>query len=310
MVAHAEVCIYQNSKQEVVRVESKTKVPWKYRDQAVCEGEANRKLDSPENIELSGNQREENISTSMGRVSLRWTRDVEKLFGRTPVRALADATRTANRFLKQAGFKNDVRNLELDWQVVIMNEKLPIKQIPTRLVNRCHPGWMLPPAKVYIVAERVVNGCSGDKLKPGYVADADLMEVLLHEIGHVVEFQLLKNRQNQRQWAEGFASWFEMEAANYSSLIKKGAIEEKHYRLAKRSLLEQPNNFYFQGSAYDYARSSMYYKAITEKTSISKLMDIYDLMIAGSSFPVAVEERLGWSDKKWNQEVKSLLAKH
>ena len=87
-------------------------------------------------------------------------------------------------------------------------------------------------------------------------------------------------------------------------------MEDEQFSLAKTSLLSQPNSFYFQGSAYDYARAAMYYKVITKKTSISKLMSIYNLMLSGKSFPMSVEDKLGWSAKKWNQEVKNMVARH
>ncbi len=309
-VALAERCIYINSQGQKREVEGQKLIPKQFLSTAVCEQKSmpQQVMADPQDLDLEGNLRTESISTSLGRMELRWPREVEKLFGRTPVRALADAARTAKMFVNLSGFRPEIRSIDLDWQVVFMSEKLPTAQIPQYLVDNCHPGWMLPPAKIYIVAERIVNGCGGKTFKPGYVADADLMKVLLHEMGHVVEFQLLGQKQNQqRSWAEGFASWFEQESAEYSPAIPKGEVRRFYQDLAIKSIYYSPNNFVFEGSAGDYARASMYYQAIVNRGSLAHLMDIYDYQKEGQSFFTAINNRMSWSEQRLEQEIRKYL---
>lgn len=306
---HAEeLCSYKNSAKKIITVKSKKSVPSRYRKKAYCFDTKPQTMAAPNQIELKGNVRKESISTSLGRMNLKWPRTAEKLFGRTPVRALSDVARTASRFLKVAGFSNKVRNLDVEWDFVFMDEEVSADQIPRYLVDNCHPGWMLPPAKIYIVAQRVVHGCGSKDFKPGYVADGDLAKVLLHEIGHSIEFQLLDKKQNSvRGLAEGFASWFEQESAEYSSLIAKGSTKDYYFGLAKKSIDQNPNRFIFRGSAYDYARASLYYHAVVNRGSIGHLMDIYDYQVQGIDFFSAVGKRMGWSQSRHDEEVAKLV---
>ncbi len=308
--AHAERCIYTNSQGQKREVQGQKLIPKQYLANAFCEQSSapQQILADPKDLELEGNLRTESIATSLGRMELRWPREVEKLFGRTPVRALADAARTSKMFVNLSGFRPEVRSIDLDWQVVFMSEKLPTAQIPQYLVDNCHPGWMLPPAKIYLVAERIVNGCGGKTFKPGYVADADLMKVLLHEIGHVVEFQILGQKQNrERAWAEGFASWFEQESAEYSSAIPKGEVRNFYKNLAIKAIYNSPDRFVFEGSAGDYARASMFYQAVVSRGSLAHLMDIYDYQKSGQSFFQAINSRMSWSEQSLVQEVNKYL---
>lgn len=309
-VVSAERCLYINAQGQKREVLGQKLIPKQYLSTAVCESAPAPQvmMADPKDLNLEGNLRTESITTSLGRMELRWPREVEKLFGRTPVRALADAARTSKTFINLSGFRPELRSIDLNWQVVFMSEKLPTAQIPEFLVSNCHPGWMLPPAKIYLVAERIVNGCGGKTFKPGYVADADLMKVLLHEIGHVIEFQMLGQRQNQqRAWAEGFASWFEQESAEHSPAIPKGEVRNFYKNLAIKSVRYSPDRFVFKGTAEDYARASAYYQAVVTRGSLAHLMDIYDYQKAGQNFFTAINNRMSWSEQRLTQEVNKYL---
>ena len=302
-----EVCFYKNASGKEIIVDSFKKVPSIYRSRSRCfKKEKRQNLANPEEIDLEGSKREQSFSTSLGQVNLRWARKVEKLFGRTPVRAVGDAMRTAQRFLNIRGFDSKVRRMQPEWQIIFMDENLPEHQIPEYLVDNCHPGWMLPPTKIYIVAQRVAGSCSGKGVNKKIVADGDLIKVLLHEIGHSVEYQLLNQKQNQRSLAEGFASWFEQESSNYSHLVDRNSVKQEYYNLAKASFKNNPQ-FVFDGSSYAYARASLYYHAIVRRGSIGHLMDIYDYQNQGIDFLSAVDKRMGWSAKRFEEEVRRVI---
>lgn len=267
-------------------------------------------LAAPTEIDLEGTTRKENISSPLGRIELRWPRSVELLFGRTPLRAMQDAASAASRALKTSGFPKEVQNLSLDWNVVFMDERLPVAQIPSYLVNNCHPAWMTPPSNIYVVAQRVAGGCGGQKAE-AVVADAALAHILIHEIGHAVEFQLLQGRfAEDRMRAEGFASWFESFGSDFSAVIRKGSVKAMYLQLAQQSFAnERGGAFQFQGGANDYARASLYFHAVADRRGVRGISEVYQLMrTEGLSLEAAIKKRLGWTDERLAKELRNVAA--
>jgi hypothetical protein len=190
---------------------------------------------------------------------------------------MADAALTASRALKQKSFPPRVKNLRLNWQVVFMDDEPPAGQVPDYLRQSCHhPGWMTPPANIYIVAKRVSGQCSGRPVESS-VADAELSRILLHEIGHAIEFYLLtKPIPHEPMRSEGFATWFESFAANYSSTIARGTVEHLHREQAQRAFAASPSGWNFRSTPEDYSRSAMYFLGIESRFGISRLLQIYE----------------------------------
>ncbi len=308
--ATKEVCLYADSRGVVHQVNSWGEVPESFRTTSKCLGASqNQYMAPPEQVTLKGNVREELISSSLGRIRLRWPRSAETLFGRTPQRAMSDAATTVARVLKGGGFPPAVQTLNRDWQVVFMDETLPEAQIPQYLISNCHPAWMTPPSNLYVVAQRIAAGCSGGRGGPSRVNDAQLSQVLIHEMGHVVEYAILGSHGGEdRMRAEGFASWFEQYGSDFSSINTKGAARKFYSELARQSFAQSPEGFNFQGSAYDYARASMYFRAVVAKRGIRGLMDVYQTMIdEDTNFFGAVQRRFNWSLAQFNTEARRVL---
>ncbi len=305
-----EMCVYIDKSGAFKQVNSREKVPAAFRKSAKCFKQSQKNhLAKPDEIELKGNVREIDMSSSIGRMELKWPRKVETLFGRTPQRALADAARSVSRAIKSAGFPSKLRTMNLDWKVIFLDAELPSKQIPSYLVSNCHPAWMTPPANIYVVAQRVVAGCSGQNVKKGRVNDAQLAEVLLHEIGHAVENQLIGGSMGgDKKRSEGFATWFESFSSDFSTVIKDGSVKKEHFDLARTSFRHSPTSFYFQGSAYDYARASMYFHSVYSKRKVYGIVDLYDLL-KEKRLPIreAVKETMKWTDKRLNEQIGKLL---
>ena len=304
-----EFCFYKDEHGAIKQTDSLMKVPLSMRKAARCFSPGdNHHLARPEEIELKGAVRREDMTSALGRIELRWPRLVEVLFGRTPQRAMADAAATVSRVLNKAGFPAELRNLDLHWQVVFMDEKLPEKQIPSYLVNSCHPAWMTPPSHIYVIAQRVAAGCSGQKTSSSF-ADAQLAQVLIHEIGHALEHRLLGAADTpDRMRSEGFATWFEIFAAESSSVIPRGSVRKMYGALAQQALKESPQGFRFAGSAADYGRASLYFSAIVERRGVSGLMEVYKTMRAENlDFLSAIRKTTGWDEKKLAEEVRRVL---
>jgi hypothetical protein len=307
----ADLCMYVAGNGSLVQVNGLDKVPAKYRPTARCLTEkvqsAPGELAAPQDIKLDGNVRKVSLATALGRMELRWPRKVELLFGRTPERALQDAAGAVNRLL-QRGFPAVFRESP-DWRVVFMDEELPESQIPQYLVSNCHPAWMTPPANIYVVAQRVAAGCTGEKVKSS-VADGELASVLIHEIGHAVEFQLTGGADpSDRARAEGFASWFESVGSDYSAEAGKGVTRSRYIKAAKLNFSPERAQM-FGGGFEDYAVASMQFFAIVNRRGIPGLVRVYNKMQSGQApFAAALKSELGWNGKQLASEIEQFLKK-
>ncbi|MFM1846610.1 MAG: hypothetical protein RL417_84 [Pseudomonadota bacterium] len=329
-----ELCVYVAANGQVVQVNSIESVPSEYRAAARCFSEAIKPerprspaaprairiteagrmkggelLPSPDAFELDGSTRRVDMSSSLGRVQLRWPRAIETLFGRTPERAVAEATRAVSRALKAGAFPPIVQRLDLEWRIVFMDEAKPDGQIPASLVSNCHPGWMVPPTDIYIVAQRVAAGCGGGRGASSGSADGALATVLIHEIGHAVEYQLLQGEfERSRMRAEGFATWFTGYATDYSPLVARGTVAADHRELARGSDKEGWSESSFRGTAHDYARASQIFSAVVERRGIRGLIDLYGAMEARKLGLIpALQEHFGWDENRLTTEVERVL---
>ena len=300
-----ELCVYLTESGTLQQVNSLKDVPYKFRRQAKCmEVKEDVQLAKPEEIDLEGSARRVSMSSPLGRINLRWPRKIERLFGRTPERATADAARSVSRALRSASFPAEVKNMSPAWDVIFLDADLPEEQIPSYLISNCHPGWMTPPANVYIVGQRVAGGCGGQKASAS-VADAQLAEVLIHEMGHAVEFSLLQGKSaNELIRAEGFATWFTEFAAKYSSMIKGNDLERRYLATATEALRQDSSLEHFSGSSLDYARSSLIFSAIVDRRGITGLLKVYGIM-NGEELPffAAIEKGLGWDERRLGEEA-------
>ena len=122
LAAPDEQCFYITPTGRVVQLESGEQAPEQFKHLVKClTANSSSKLAKPEEIDLEGNIRREVLSSSLGKINLRWPRKVELLFGRTPSRAMTDAARTVSRVLHGAGFPARVQNFNTEWQVVFIN---------------------------------------------------------------------------------------------------------------------------------------------------------------------------------------------
>lgn len=334
--APRELCVFVGSDGVVSQVNSIDEVPSAYRAGTRCFSESikperprnpavNRPhgpteigrqrtyvdLVAPEAIALDGAIRRVDMPSSIGRIRLRWPRSVETLFGRTPERAMAEAARAVSRAVKASGFPPGVSSLDLDWQVVFMDEAKLDGQIPAALVSNCHPGWMTPPANIYIVAERVAAGCGGGAPAATAVADGALARVLMHEIGHAIEYRLLGEQFGRsRMRAEGFATWFTGYAADFSPLLERGAVERENFALARAALAKQSIDGAFRGGAEDYARAGAIFSAIVARRGVRGILDLYTTMRANDlDLLPGIENRLGWNETHLANEVARVIGR-
>lgn len=298
-----ERCFYLDARGEP-QIVARREVPERYRRSARCE-EVNHTLAAPDQISLAGTVRRENVTSALGPIELRWPRRAEELFGRTPLRAVAEAAQSVSRALSQGGLSGRVRTAGIPWKVVFLDDELPKGEVPTALISNCHPGWMTPPGNIYIVASRVAEGCGGQRT-PGRVADATLAQILIHEFGHAIEFHLLGPQAPfDRARSEGFATWFESFASDFSPVIPNGSVRAERLRTGGRSFLSLGGLGGFQGSSEDYARHALVFHAVVERRGLPGIVRLYDrLQREGLSLGPGIEQEFGWEERKLLEEIR------
>lgn len=262
----------------------------------------------PEDMQLSGGERREVLSSDIGTIELRWERQIERFFVRTPERAISEVARIVRRVLSSGGFPASFSKFKLNWSVVFFDEHIPSGQIPLSILNGCHPGWMVgdgEDAHIYIRARALAAGCDGQSVKDNSIAEGALIQVLLHEFGHGVEHVVVNKRGAvDRLRSEGFATWFEQYAAGFSSDLNQGQIRARLKKLSQYKAEQGPELSHFDGSAYDYAYASMIFMSIEKRFGVRGLLELYEVMGDKKlSFMAAIQNRYNWDAKRVQEEV-------
>lgn len=299
-------CFYKDDRGVIKVTDSREKVPLPLRPSAHCEVSRKRGTSvRPNQIELQGNVRSVDMASPLGRIMLRWPRSLEKVFGRTPERALAEAARTASRALRSGGFPTHVSTVDMSMRVVFLDRNLPDKQISMQIVNDCHPGWMMPPADIFIVGQVVSAGCPNGPPLSSANADKALAKVLLHEIGHAVEYAMLRgNAPGDGVRGEGFASWFEGYASRYSTIIPNDESRRGYSALGIAGLRRGLTGVTFGGSPFDYGVAFLYFQLLTDRRGVAGMVRFYDSHIMkGENFSRAFRQEVGLNDDNLRESL-------
>lgn len=267
-------------------------------------------MDAPDEIPLGAQIREEKLNSPLGPIKLRWTREVEKKFGRNPMRATVEAASAVSRVLRLGSVPSEIQKANIDWNIAFMDDIPRGAKIPQSLVDRCHPGWMTPPARIYIVGSRISSGCS-DNSRPRADADDSLSQVVVHEIAHAVEHSILGNAQGgDRPRAEGFATWFEIIASRNSSLLNEQEVTNRILAASKKSIDHSPGQFVFDGSSYSYSRMASYFAWFESRYGTAEIFRVYDKIKSSQKgfLQIIIEDYIGTTNpslglKKLDEET-------
>lgn len=297
-------CVYADEKGAIRSAPSLKDVPSRFRAKAACNDRQPSSVPNTDEVTIRGGARSSSFGTPLGTVEVKWPRQVEQCFGRSPTRAISEAASAVNRALKNARFDQSIQSKRRDWAFVLIDRANAVSQFPMQLSLGGHPGFMVPPNQVYIVTDYIAPNCERNE-----ESDALLTQVLLHEMGHVLEYSLLDGDGfgGDRKRAEGFAAWFEGYSSKYAATIPKGQVQER-YRGMVRSQSNVGSSA-FSGSGEDYAVASLEFEAIVARKGVSGLMDVYETMgKERCSFYEALQKRFGWDSKDLQREVKTLRA--
>jgi hypothetical protein len=298
-------CRYIDRSNAAHLVDSAQEAPIQYRDRVTCEGDSAEALVPPDEVKIRGAVGKTVLRTEMGGFEVRWPRSIEQCFGKSPARATAEAAAALNKALKSAWFADSVKYARQDWSLVFTDRATALREFPLAISRGGHPGFMLPPASIYLIADVISPGCA-----KGGVADGALIQVLLHEMGHAVEHLLLGRAEvdADRSRAEGFAAWFEEYASQFAPLIPAGSVWEGQRQLALKAGSKPAQGF--NGTAEDYAVASLPFRAIVERRGVQGLMQVYaHLKAQRGSLHDAAKEALGWSAATLEREVRAQLTR-
>lgn len=296
-------CVYLADDGAVVRVRNAQAAPSKFRSRVVCKDIATDEIAAPEDLHVGKDARVASFTTDVGPMTVRWSRSIERCFTSIPSRAVSEAAQALNRALKSGRFTSDVKYAKRDWSLAFIDKKSAFAQFPIALSLGGHPGFMIPPNRIYIITDFVAPDCVRQRL-----SDELLIQVLLHEMGHVVEYLILGERNDRfdRQRAEGFAAWFEQYSADFAGSIARDSVRKQYQALAKTVPPLAGRNF--SGSAGDYALAALPFQAIVHRKGIAGLMKVYENMRDNRlPFLDAVERGVGWNRVTLERQAQELL---
>jgi hypothetical protein len=302
--AYAESsCVYLNNDGEMVRIRNSQAAPPEFRGRVICKDISPEEIAAPEDLNVGKDTRVASFTTDVGPMKVRWSRSIERCFSSAPSRAAGEAAQALNRALKTGRFDAEVKYARREWSLAFIDKASAFSQFPIALSLGGHPGFMIPPSRIYIITDFVAPDCS---LPP--VADQVLTQVLLHEMGHVVEHLMLgeQNDRFDRQRAEGFASWFEQYSADFADDIPRDSVRRQYESFARATPPLAGRSF--TGSAGDYAVASLPFQAIVYRKGISGLMKVYQSMRDDHlPFYDAVERGVGWNRATLDRQALELL---
>ena len=125
-----------------------------------------------------------------------------------------------------------------------------------------------------------------------------------------MEFQLLGKSDigSDRIRAEGFATFFSLYAARYSSVVSQSSLEKREFALARQAILDSPDYFNFSGSSLDYARAAMSFVAVEQRLGLRAVMQIYEAMTKKHlDFAAAYKDATGWDTRRREKEIREIL---
>lgn len=295
-------CVYADEQGNILSSPSIKEVPSRFRAKAACKDSQPVSIPKADDVALRGGVRSSSFGTPLGTMDVRWPRQVEQCFGKSPSRAISEAASAVNRALRSGRFDDKMKYTRRDWSLVLIDRASAVSQFPMQLSLGGHPGFMVPPNQIYIVVDYISPNC-----QPNGDVDALLTQVLLHEMGHVLEFSLLGESGfgADRKRAEGFAAWFEGYSSKFSSTIPQGRVQETYRAMVQSQTGVGSSNF--SGSGQDYAVASLEFEAIVARKGVGGLMDVYETMNSSHcSFYEALHKKFGWDQKDLQREVKNL----
>lgn len=303
-VAADQPCVYIDTNGGVTPVATIRNVPRAARKRVVCKDKQVEEIVAPEKLNVGRDARTAEFSSELGVMKIRWARSMEKCFATPPARAVGEAAHAVSKALRSSRFISEVKYSRREWQLGFIDKTSAISEFPLALSIGQHPGFMVPPNRIYLISDTIAPDCSAKK-----TADEILVQVLLHEMGHVVEYILLGEQLApiDRQRSEGFAVWFEQYSSQYTNVVPRGRIAAYYAALSRMRDFRQP----FAPDPVGYAHAGARFQTIVERKGVGGLMKVYAAIREQKiSFDAAIEQSLGWKQQTFERQVAEYLERN
>lgn len=298
----AEECIFVDDKNVIRSVDKRRLVPSKYRKIATCRAIKLDDVSAPSSLDVGPKARTVSFGTTIGTMNIRWARELERCYSTSPSKAVGEASRAVSRALRASRLLSQITQKHRVWDIVLTDKTHAIRQVPRSIIVGKHPGFMLPPNKVYIVSDFISPACIE---KP--IQDELLLQVLLHEMGHVIEYILLGEpaTMNNRERGEGFATWFESYSSGFSKAVDETRVRSALLRLRLHAEAGDSEDS-FNGSAMDYARAAMPFFLVVSKKGTGGIARLYqEIRQNQTSSHQAIRKIFGWSPNAYRKQLES-----
>jgi hypothetical protein len=183
-----------------------------------------------------------------------------------------------------------------------MDRKTSLQAYPFSNLG-CHPGWITPPANIYLSIDFITTQCKGpneSKLSPTETQTI-VRSTLYHEFGHALEFQLLGESGlalAERYHSEGFAVWFEHEVLSIAGPDSEAKLIENK---ARNFFQVNWNPYSFDGSSTDYFRAYAFISAILDRYP-AKIGRVYEYMSLNNvNFETSLKIVLDVDRERWQK---------
>jgi hypothetical protein len=296
-------CIYLTNDGALKSAKDQGSVPITYRAKAKCSADKAvfSAIDPADKVDLGSNCHRDSFSSELGRFKVRWARSIEGCFSVSPGQVVRRAAKIVGEALSEGGFLSDLGGSTggREWTIAFTTKQVTFAEFPPEILLGHHPGFMVPPSSVYVIADNINSGCvnypgfgrevargEGRQVEPD-VAKVVLTGVLLHEFGHLIEYLLLGGRGvlQDRARAEGFAVWFEGYALQFVSDID-GGRELSSYSKYLGSRFGGGGEF--SEDVRGYVAAGERFSRLVKRGGIAKLLRVYRLIREeGISFEAA-----------------------
>jgi hypothetical protein len=261
---------------------------------------------SPEELKLSGPNRNFEFFSPFGKVRVRWQPKTASYIRDNPYQLVKKTWLMAAKTVSRLNLPINLKSKNYDWSLVFMDRAATLAAYPLKQIG-CHPGWIKPPANIFVSIDFVVTRCqTSDVVVSPLKAQNTLQATLFHELGHALEFQLLAKAvgRSERYHNEGFATWFEYRALKDAGLAAEARQIEDN---AKNAFYPTWDPKSFNGSNEDYARAFALQSVILEEYR-GKIGDIYSYMSKNNSdYGTAVTKVLKFKPEDWSKKAQKRL---
>ena len=247
------------------------------------------------------------VQAAFAKVEMTYPSSFTATIGNDPRRELEHAVEEVAEALARLQAPPEAFKPQVTWNIIVLDSVPDSANYGLLSSSLCHTAWSGPPSNIVVAADRLTRHCGRVQEKAG--ASSAFREVLIHEMAHVLEFQLMGRAFSRRQrWhGEGFAMWFEdvVHEASTDSSFRAEALDRK--ARAERVFSASWTKYEFSGSTQDYLNSYVRIAALANNYPRMPFSIYARMDRENCPFDHALNLELGLSDEAWNEQTAEFI---